>query len=250
MDKITSTISVVTVSVLLLAGVAASYPSWPQWEAQLQNAGTLPQVTTTTTSTDSSNSTAQAPTPSAAPSNPSDAGSLVAAQSSTTDVPFGPAWVSQFMGIIDSNRGSGQTLADCPALDTFAMTRFQTMTTGKNWEVTHYGYDQDLEKAFGGTAGSYSEDYFFPTEPYLKTPTSFAKLVQNTDPGHWSDLMDTGHRYYGAYYAGQGPILLFEASCAPSEFTGGINQTAQYAGCPHTQVNGTWLVIELSNVCE
>lgn len=248
MDKVTSTAAVVTVSFILIAGAAASYPGWSQWAGQLQNFGNVPQEAN---STAPSNFTTQASPTAQAPA-PSDAGSQAvptALTNTTTAVPFGPAWVSQFVGIINSDRGSA-TLTDCPALDTFAMSRFQTMTTGNNWEVIHYNYDQDLEKAFGGTQGSYSEDYFYPTEPYLKTPASFVKLVQTTDPEHWSDLMDPTHRYYGVYYEGVGPILLFQSSCSPAEFTAGINQTAAYAGCPHQQVNGSWLVMELSNVCE
>jgi hypothetical protein len=249
MDKITSTVAVVTVCFILVAGAAASYPSWPQWEGQLQNFGNVPQDNSTLPS---NSTTTQAPPA------PSDAGSQAAptvftatlnVANTTTAVPFGPAWVSQFVGTVNSDRQGG-TLTDCPALDAFAMSRFQTMTTGKNWEVTHYDYDQDLQKTFGGTEGSYSEDYFFPTEPYLKTPAGFVELVQTTDPGHWGDLTNPAYRYYGAYYEGTGPILLFQASCAPGEFTAGINQTATYAGCPHQQVTGNWLVMELSNVCE
>ena len=58
------------------------------------------------------------------------------------------------------------------------------MTNGTNWEITHYGYAQDQGQAFGGSPGLYAEEYFYPTEPYLRTPQAFATLVMNTAPGH------------------------------------------------------------------
>lgn len=234
---------VVVVCLLIVLGVAASYPAWSQLMEQLP----VSAVSTDSKSATTSNSTAQA-----SPDDPSSPNPAIYAPSTTqtaTSVLFGQAWVSQFLAVVDTNRG-GSALADCPRLDSFAMSRFNTMTTGNNWEMVHYGYSQDLQKTFGGSVGLYAEVYFYPTTPTTKSPQGFATLVQTTAPGHWSDLTSPEYRYYGAYYAGTGPILLFQSGCVPGEFGAGVNQTQYYSKCAHQQVNGTWLVIELSSVCQ
>jgi hypothetical protein len=232
------------VCLLIVFGVAASYPAWSQLIGQFPASAVGIDSTSATTS----NSTEQA-----SPDVPSPPNSAIYAPTTTTQtaagIPFGQAWVSQFLGVVDANRG-GSALSDCPRLDSFAMSRFNTMTTGNNWEVVHYGYSQGLQQTFGGSAGLYSEVYFYPTTPTAKTPQGFATLVQTTAQGHWSDLTNPEYRYYGAYYAGTGPILLFQSGCVPGEFGAGVNQTQYFPKCAHQQVNGTWLVIELSSVCE
>lgn len=233
------------VCLLVLGGAAASYPAWSQAIGPLSSSIAL-QPSDQTTAT-RSNSTSQAVTENTTEPDIFSLPTVTEVQNSTTGVPFGPEWVSQFVGAVDGYRGA--PLTECASLDSFAMTRFETMTSGTNWEITHYGYAQDQGKAFGGSPGFYGEEYFYPTEPYLRTPDGFATLVKDTAPAHWTDLTSAGFKYYGAYFTGQGPILLFQSDCGPLEMGAGVNQTAAYSGCPYQKVVGPWLVIELSSVC-
>jgi len=245
MDKVTSVTSVLTVSLILVVGVAASYPDWSQWAGQAQGFGSTPQPDANSTTT--SNFTTLAPPSVSSTLAYTTYQTTTTTLADTTAVPFGPAWVSQFLGVVDTYRGS-ESLTDCPRLDSFAMTRFHTMTNGTNWEVVHYGYSQDLHLAFGGSSGNFGEDLFFPTNPPY-SPQNFATLVRTQAPAHWSDLTNAGYAYYGAYFAGQGPVLLFNNKCAPQELTAGENVTIAFPGCPYQKVPGTWLVIELASDC-
>jgi hypothetical protein len=154
---------------------------------------------------------------------------------STSQSQFDSAWIAQFFSIINVDRG-GSTLAPCTHLDSFAALRFQTLNTGNNWEIVHYGYSVDLQHTYGGTAGSYAEEYFYPVTPSYRSPTSFAALVNPL------------YRYYGVY-TGPGPILLFPHNCAPSEFSAGVNQTQVVSGCSYQKVSGPWLMVELADTC-
>lgn len=168
-------------------------------------------------------------------------------ETTTTAVEFGPAWISQFFSILNVDRGRSATLTPCPHLDSFAALRFQTLNTGNNWEIIHYGYSADLQNTYGGTVGSYAEGYFYPLTPY-RSPGGFADFVRTTAPGHWSDLVNPVYSFYGAY-TGTGPILLFPHNCGPSEFSAGVNQTQVPSGCTYQKITGTWLIVELSDSC-
>ena len=168
-------------------------------------------------------------------------------QSSTSPSQFDSTWISQFVSAIDVAR-NGSALAPCPNLDTFAAHRFQTLNTGSNWEIVHYGYSEDLQRTYGGTAGSYAEEYFYPVTPTYHSPGGFAGVVQTTAPGHWSDLVNPLYHFYGVA-SGTGPILLFPHSCAPGEFGPGVNQTQALSGCAYQKVTGTWFMIELADAC-
>lgn len=233
------------VCLLLLGGVAASYPAWSQIMGNLSSSMSQAQVSSSTTST---NSTSQSVSANTTEPDVFSMEDIPPAQTTTSGVPFGQDWVYQFIGVVNTYR-NGESLTECATLDSFAMTRFDTMTSGTNWEVTHFGYAQDQANAFGGSPGIYAEEYFYPTEPDLRTPQDFASVVMTTAPAHWSDLIGASFKYYGAYYQGQGPILLFDASCGPLEMGAGINQTSAFGGCPYQEVTGPWLVIELSSVC-
>jgi len=233
------------VLLLVLGGAAASYPAWSQLAGQISSSAMLQPSTTSPAS--SSNSTDQAVSQNTTEPNVTSPEAVTATQSAS-GVPFGSDWMSQFVNVVDGYRG-GEPLTECARLDSFAMTRFETMTNGSNWEITHYGYAQDEGRAFGGVPALYAEDYFYPNEPYPRTPEGFATLVMTTAPGHWSDLTSSGFKYYGAYYTGQGPLLLYQSNCGPLELGAGVNVTAQFSGCPSHKVIGTWLVMELSSVC-
>ena len=165
----------------------------------------------------------------------------------TSQGQFDSPWISQFISVVNVDRG-GSILAPCAHLDSFARLRFQTLNTGNNWEIVHYGYSKDLQQSYGGTAGSYAEGYFYPVTPSYRSPGGFAQVVKTTAPGHWSDLVNPLYRYYGVY-TGTGPILLFPRNCSPSEFSAGINQTQVPSGCSYQKVNGPWLVVELASTC-
>ena len=168
-------------------------------------------------------------------------------QTATSQGQFDSAWISQFVSVINVDRGN-PTLKPCAHLDTFAMHRFQTMNTGTNWEIVHYGYSEDLQHTYGGTGGSYAEEYFYPDTPTYRSPNGFASFVQTTAPGHWSDLVNPLYRFYGVY-SGSGPVLLFPRNCAPGEFGAGVNQTQVASGCSYQKVTGTWFMVELSDMC-
>ena len=236
--------------VALLVGVAfVSYPTWSQW-AQLREQEVFGQSNSTLIAETSSSPVNASSSVAETTENqsPPDYGVVTTTQSTTPSIPFGPSWVLQFLNIVNSSR-TGPSLSPCPDLDAFATLRFQTMTTGTNWEITHYGYTQDEAKTFGDTPGTFAEDYFYPTATQEFTPQGFAQFVQTTAPGHWSDLTSPSYRYYGAYYGGSGPILLFRPGCGPTELGPGINQTQLYSGCSPQQISGTWLVVELASVC-
>lgn len=227
---------------LVLIGVAASYPAWSELMGQIEPAFQ------DANSTSFADSNASAPA-SGGLDNQSQADYVpFGTQNSTLSVPFGSAWVSQFFSILNYSR-TGPGLAPCASLDSFAALRFQTMTTGTNWEITHYGYAQDEGQAFGGVQGFFAEEYFYPTLPYPVTPQAFAQHVQATAPGHWSDLTSSGYLYYGVDYQGVGPVILWQTGCGPTELGAGVNVTQVYSTCSPEQVNGTWLVIELGSVC-
>jgi len=161
---------------------------------------------------------------------------------------FGSSWISQFFSVINTDRGAGSTLAPCAHLDSFASQRFQTLNTGSNWEIVHYGYSDDLTRTYGGTAGSYAEEYFYPDTPTYRSPSGFASYLQSNAPGHWADLVNPLYRFFGVY-SGTGPILLFPRNCAPGEFSAGINQTQVASGCSYQKVSGTWFIVELAATC-
>jgi len=236
------------VCMLMVVGVAASYPAWSPLVGQISSSISLdPTYQTNSTSIAASNMTVVDSWENTTEPNIFSLPTVTTTESQTGEA-FGADWVSQFFSVVDGYRG-GESLTECASLDSFAMARFDTMTNGTNWEITHYGYAQDESKAFGGTVAFFAEEYFYPTQPSLRTPEDFATLVKDTAPGHWSDLMASSTKYYGAYFDGQGPVLLFDAGCGPLEMGPGINQTAAFSGCPYQQVSGNWLVIELSSVC-
>jgi hypothetical protein len=202
-----------------------------------------PDLGLSTSSTQSADSTVSSIQTTA---NTTASGPPTTTQTVTSRAQFDSAWISQFISFVNAARGNS-TLAPCAHLDSFAIHRFQTLTTGNNWEIVHYGYTEDLQHAYGGTAGSYAEEYFYPITPSYRSPGGFAGVVQTTAPGHWSDLVNPLYRVYGVY-SGTGPVLLF-SKCAPGEFTAGVNQTQALSGCSYQRVTGTWLLIELSDMC-
>lgn len=169
--------------------------------------------------------------------------------------PNGPTinstWAQQFFAQLDVDRGAAGDLAPCPSLSEFAQYRFNDMTTGKNYEISHYNYQNDLKSYYQGTSGSFEEEYFFP-DGY--TPSAYLELIQQKAPVHWLGLLNSTFTNYG-YDLGKGPEIEYSSylgtTCnAPSEVVGeGVNMTQIASGCRVSVVQGTWFVIELSSVC-
>ena len=181
------------------------------------------------------------------------AGNLDASLSDTS--PNGPVvnstWVEQFFAQLDVDRGSGGQLVPCPSLDAFAEYRFNDMTTGTNYEISHYNYQNDLRSYFQGRSGTFEEEYFFP-DGY--TPSAYLGIIQQKAPIHWLGLLNATYTSYG-YTLSKGPIVEYStylgSSCnAPSEVVGeGVNMTQVGSGCRVTIVQGTWFVIEMGSTC-
>lgn len=160
-------------------------------------------------------------------------------------------WAGQFFSQLNVDRGEAGALSPCPSLSSFAEYRFDDMTTGTNYEISHYNYQTDLQTYFQGQAGSYEEEYFFP-DGY--TPSAYLGIIQQQAPEHWAGLMNSSYASVG-YYIGQGPVITYSqnlgSTCnAPTEVVGeGVNMTQIASGCKITVVQGAWFVIELSSVC-
>jgi hypothetical protein len=108
---------------------------------------------------------------------------------STSRAKFDSAWISQFISTVNVHRGDS-ILTPCANLDSFAMLGFKTLNNGSNWEIIHFGYSVDLQHTYGGTAGSYAEEYFYPITPSYRSPGGFAQYVQTNASGHWDDLVN------------------------------------------------------------
>ena len=150
-------------------------------------------------------------------------------------------WVASFFATVNSYRSS--PLTESQTLDQFAAIRFHTIAA--NYEITHYGYDQDFNSYFAGQSITAAEEYFYPDS----SPSSYASYIQQSAPEHWQGLIDTTYNHFG-FYIGNGPVIeVYQPCSAPSEIVGSINQTQQLIqyGCQYTVVTGTYLVIELSS---
>lgn len=231
---------IAVLSVAIVA-VVVLYPVFSQDVQQVGGPGTPDSGS----SVNSTSSTASSP-PTTSTDNAASTPSTTTA-TATSQGQFDSAWISQFISVVNVDRG-GSALAPCAHLDSFAMLRFQTLNTGNNWEIVHFGYSQDLQHTYGGTAGDYSEGYFYPVTPSYRSPGGFAQFVKTTAPGHWGDLVNPLYRYYGVY-TGTGPVLLFPRNCSPSEFSAGVNQTQVPSGCSYQKLNGPWLIVELADTC-
>lgn len=173
-------------------------------------------------------------------------------------------WVTQFINYVNQYRVQlgNQPLQYCPTLSLFAEMRFETMVNGTNWQISHYGFTQDLQKfeAMYGLNSSFGagEEVLYPTvtlypsgvsENY--TPGIYVVYLKNYAPIHWLVLMTPFASYYG-YYIGNGPTVTLTSLCPATEIPGpGINIT-QFDlehNCSVTYMNSTWLVIELANMC-
>ena len=174
------------------------------------------------------------------------------------------AWVASFIASVNSFR-SGEGIAGLTfssQISSFSQTRFNTMSTGTNYEISHYGFDSDASSFFG-SANSLGEVVFFPqtvtttcidvifctNDVNTPSPSAFATSVQSNDPGHWQVLTDPSLAYYG-FYAGKGPVYNVDQGCPNTEIPGpniNVTQFLEQQGCTFSISQGEWLVIDMSS---
>jgi uncharacterized protein YkwD len=162
-------------------------------------------------------------------------------------------WANQFFSGLNSYRTSSGThaLGYCPILSSFAKVRFNTMS--QNYELSHYGYDQDFASYFGTIYGvAFAEEVFYPSG---YTPTNYLTNIQQSAPIHWTGLIDSTYNSYGFYIA-YGPNYEISgpggSACPVTEIPGpNINIPQYFAqyGCTVQVTNQSWFVIELASSC-
>lgn len=155
-------------------------------------------------------------------------------------------WVSKFMDAVNHER---MTLGESPlqltsTLSDFSKMRFDTSSSGTNYEISHYGFEADAARFFGSIYGV-GEVVFFPEG---SSPESYANGLPASAPGHWQLLMDGSLRGYG-FYLGKGPTIEVDVGCPTTEIPGpNINVTQFFLsqGCQPYVTTSTWLVIDMS----
>ena len=154
-------------------------------------------------------------------------------------------WATQFFENVSIERGAVYNY--CPSLSNFAKVRFNTMA--QNYEISHYGYNQDFQNYYGVIYNTYfGEEVFYPSGT---TPSGQVQQIINDAPLHWQELTSSDYSYYG-YYIGNGPTLEILNSCPDTEIPGPNINVAQFfaqQGCTTEVTNQTWFVIELASSC-
>ena len=186
---------------------------------------------------------------------------IMSSNSSTSaSIPTPPAlttvnrtWVSDFIAIVNQYRAneSAPPLTYSSYLASFSEIRFHTMTAGDNYEISHYGFDQDFNSYFSGQSIAVGEVVFYPEG---ETPSQFVTTLIDSAHLYWKLLMDPEFTQYG-YFVGRGDAVIAEgvgAGSPPStiEIPGpNINITQFIANEGYTPVvqNSTWLVIDLAS---
>jgi hypothetical protein len=158
--------------------------------------------------------------------------------------PVDQAWVSKFVGLVDSAR-NGSSLTESQTLDRFASVRFSTAVTQPN--ISDYGLSGDIATFFGtnGTQPAIVELLLYPAG---QDPYSYAADIKGSAPGHWSPLIDKNYSHFG-FHVSTGPYEFVKFPCPVTEIPrAGINITQFFtaAGCSVSLVQTTWLVLILS----
>jgi len=160
-------------------------------------------------------------------------------------------WAEQFFENVSLIRGSPYYY--CQNLSDFAKVRFNTMVT--NYGISHYGYDQDLDRIYRTTyIAGIAEEVLYPGG---YTPKAYISELETSAPSHWNMLINKTFIYYGydiqngPDYAAYGPNGSY-SPCPVTEIPGpNINIPQYFAqyGCTVVTENSTWFVIELSRSC-
>ncbi len=166
-------------------------------------------------------------------------------QNSLLSSPIDDKWVNQFFSDVSAVRGTQYQY--CPVLSELAELRYATSV--KNYEISHYDYEADIQRFFGTYYYGYlMEEVLYPDNFY---PSDYVENMKREAPIHWQGLMDPKFKYYG-YYLGKGPTYRIKQPCPVTEITtGGINVTEFFLNhrCSISIVNATWFVIELASSC-
>jgi hypothetical protein len=178
---------------------------------------------------------------------------LSSISSSISGPQINATWANEFFSGLNSYRSiySAQVLEYCPSLSSFAKVRFNTMV--KNYEISHYGYDQDLKSYFGNVYNvAFEEEYFFPSG---YTPADYLDYIQEYAPIHWQGLINSTYDNYGFYIA-HGPNYEVSGpdgdSCPVTEIPGpniNIPQFLAQYGCTVQVENQSWFIVELASSC-
>ena len=125
-----------------------------------------------------------------------------------------------------------------------------------NYEVSHYGYDQDFQDSYGVIYNTaFGEEVFYPSG---YSPSAYVSQIQSTAPLHWQLLSNSTYRVYGYYIANgptyeiYGPDGGYGGPCPVTEIPGpniNIQQYFAQYGCSVTEANDTWFVIEIASSC-
>ncbi len=147
-------------------------------------------------------------------------------------------WVEQFITIVNSYRSKNSEgpLIYSATLSNFSALRFTTMTQGKNFEISHYGFDQNFNAFFGEQNIEVGEVVFYPLGT---TPKEYVNQLIQDAPNHWSLLMDSNMNYYG-FYIGYAPSVAAQGSCTVQEISQANINVSQYYienGCTPTITN-------------
>jgi len=154
------------------------------------------------------------------------------------------SWVSSFMSYVNQARqnAGAPALTHSSNLDQFSAQRFQTSTSGNNYEISHYGFDQDANSFFGNDY-NVGEVVYYPSGYQA---SDYPSYLQTNAPGHWNLMMDSTLTQYG-YYIGTGNTVEFEGSCSLTEIPGpniNVTQLAIQDGCTPITLSATWLIID------
>lgn len=156
-------------------------------------------------------------------------------------------WVTNFNSNLSIHRN--KPLAECSTLDQFAKIRFNTMTSGNNWGISHYGYINDSTSFMNGKYYYYSGEVVLYPDGY--SPQSYIPYLVSQAPLHYDLLIDGNFSYYG-YYVGSGSVVSVYPPCSVTEIPGpniNVRQFFQQNGCQIAISNTTWLVVDLSALC-
>ncbi|MDG6999045.1 MAG: hypothetical protein JRN15_08020 [Nitrososphaerota archaeon] len=190
---------------------------------------------------------------------------ISASQSSTqqSSAAINSQWVDSFIAYVNSFRQSENAVAltYSSQVSRFSQVRFNTMSSGNNYEISHFGFDTDAQSYFGsiynlGEVVFYPEtvtqsciDFVCSNNVITPDPTSFASGIQANDPGHWQVLTDSSLTHYG-FFSAEGPTYIINQGCPNTEIPGpniNITQFFEQQGCTFSIMKGNWLVIDLSS---
>jgi hypothetical protein len=160
-------------------------------------------------------------------------------------------WATQFFDNVSAERN--MTYNFCPSLNAFATIRFYTMES--HYQISHYGYNADLNRTYGIDYNIYfGEEIFYPAG---YSPSQFVSQIREQAPLHWTLLANPEYTQYGYHIQNGTTYVIYgpdggAQSCPQTEVPGpNINVSQYFAqyGCTVRPSNSTWFVIEMASSC-